>query len=96
MKTTAALYDLPSQEIPDLTDLKTDMDRLLPFRLIVTFFFRAVFVSRYPFEIEAVMTNYSKDESIGLDVRMHSDPNYKDKSVPDLKEIASMLKKLKL
>ncbi|CAA9993992.1 unnamed protein product [Nesidiocoris tenuis] len=89
MKTTAAIYGLPSEQLPEIDDLKADIKRILPFRLVTTFFFRPLFVSRFPFDMEAIVTNVEMVESIGQDINMLSDPNFKEKSEDDLKEIGA-------
>ncbi|BES95782.1 transferase activity, transferring phosphorus-containing groups [Nesidiocoris tenuis] len=91
MKTTAAIYGLPSEQLPEIDDLKADIKRILPFRLVTTFFFRPLFVSRFPFDMEAIVTNVEMVESIGQDINMLSDPNFKEKSEDDLKEIGAEL-----
>ncbi|KAF6206030.1 hypothetical protein GE061_017255 [Apolygus lucorum] len=94
MKKTVTAYGLQEEDVASVDELKADITRLLPYRLIASFFFRPLFVSRYPFDLEAVMTNTEMSEAIGMDARSISDPNYREKSEVDLKELADELDKI--
>uniref|UniRef100_A0A0A9YPQ1 CHK kinase-like domain-containing protein n=2 Tax=Lygus hesperus TaxID=30085 RepID=A0A0A9YPQ1_LYGHE len=94
VKKTVTFYGLHEGDVASIEELKADMTRILPFRLISSFFFRPLFVSKYPFDLEAVMTNSEMSEAIGMDVRSISDPNFREKSELDLKELADEMNEI--